>query len=64
MDKHRNNTTQWIMILIILLGTVYNAVISRTILKNDVKHIAEDITEVKQQVTGLTTILLEHFMKD
>ena len=58
------NTTQWIMIMIILAGTIYNAVVSRTILKNDVKHIAEDITEVKRQVTGLTTILLEHFMKD
>ena len=60
----RRNTTQWIMIMIILAGTIYNAVVSRTILKNDVKHIAEDITEVKRQVTGLTTILLEHFMKD
>ena len=60
----RRNTTQWIMIMIILAGTIYNAVVSRTILKNDVKHIAEDITEVKQQMTGLTTILLEHFMKD
>jgi len=43
-----NGTAKWI-IIIIAIGTIaYNTIATHVISKNDIKHLQEDVTEIKK----------------
>jgi len=54
-----NGLAKWAAILIALAAIAYNAIDTRAILKNDVKHIQSDIVEIKQDVRELRTFIID-----
>jgi len=54
-----NGLAKWAAILIALAAIAYNAIDTKAILKNDVKHIQSDIVEIKQDVRELRTFIID-----
>ena len=49
---------QWILAIIALAVVVYNTIITHVVLKNDVRHLAADIKETKDELKKLIFHLL------
>ena len=50
---------QWILAIVALMVVVYNTVITHVVLKNDVRHLAADVKEMKAELSKLIFHLLE-----
>lgn len=55
----KNDTAKWIIVAMAVGGLIYNVIVTHTILKNDVKHLQEDTTEIKQDVKQINMYLIE-----
>jgi len=51
-----NGYAKWVIIVIVLGTIVYNGIAARVIVKNEIKHLAEDVREIKK-------LLLEHIVE-
>ncbi len=49
---------KWILVVIAVVTVIYNTIVTHAFLKNDVKHLVEDMAEVKKQVWDLVKKLL------
>jgi len=54
-----NDLTKWAAIIIALVAIVYNAIDTRSILRNDVKHIQDDIAEIKLDVRDMWNFIVD-----
>jgi len=54
---------QWIMIIIAIGTIVYNTIITRAILKNDIKHLGIDVQAIKSRLDNLYDILVRNGLK-
>lgn len=55
----KNDLAKWIIVAMAVGGLIYNAIVTHTILKNDVKHLSADMTEIKQDVKQINMYLIE-----
>lgn len=44
---------QWIIVAIAVLGLIYNSIVTHATLKNDVKHLAADVKEMRQLLNDI-----------
>lgn len=54
MTKKLNGLAKWIIVAIAVVGIVFNT----AILYNDVKHLKDDMTEIKLDIKAINTYLL------
>jgi len=60
MSKNNHNgLAKWVAIIIVLAKIVYSIIDTRAILQNDVKHIQDDILEVKLDIRELRLFLID-----
>lgn len=45
---------QWVLIIVMIMTVVYNTIVTHAILKNDVKHLKEDVNRMMQWVFNQT----------
>lgn len=48
---------EWTIVIIAVVGLIYNSIVTHAVLKNDVKHLIEDVAEIKVD-------LKKHILKD
>ena len=58
MNKKLNGYAKWIIIIIAVGTILYNTVVTHTIVRNDVKHLQQDVAEVKQAVQYIERCLI------
>lgn len=49
---------QWILVTIAIAGLIYNTIVTHVIMKNDLKHLKEDVAENKDYLKELLFHLL------
>ena len=60
MAKNKtSDLAKWVIVAMAVGGLIYNVIVTHTILKNDVKHIQADMTEIKQDVKSINMYLLQ-----
>lgn len=59
MSKKLNGYARWIIVVLALTGIAYNAVVSRVIVQNDLKHLTERVMRIEQKVDWLCEYLME-----
>lgn len=54
----RKLNAKWVSVAIVILVILYNTIVTHVILRNDVQHLQQDVTEFKQDLRDLTNFLL------
>jgi len=57
--NNHNGLAKWVAIIIVLATMVYGIIDTRAILRNDVKHIQDDILEVKFDIRELRNFIID-----
>ena len=55
MTKQMNSKAKWIIVALAVAGLIFNS----GVLYNDVKHLKEDLAEVKQEIQYLREYLIK-----
>lgn len=58
-----NGLAHWILLGLMTAGIIYNAIVSHAVIKNEIKHLNERVTEINQKVEKLTDLFIEQIMR-
>ena len=66
MTKKLNGLTKWILVILALLGIMWNAFTlhfgvkeNTAVLQNEIMHLTTDVADIKQDIKAINTYLLE-----
>ena len=66
MTKKLNGISKWILVVLALLGIMWNAFTlhygvkeNTAVLQNEIMHLTEDVADIKQDIKAINTYLLE-----
>ena len=66
MAKKLNGYAKWILVILALLGIMWNAFTlhygvkeNTAVLQNEIMHLTDDVADIKQDIKAINTYLLE-----
>ena len=66
MTKKINGLAKWILVVLALLGIMWNAFTlhfgvkeNTAVLQNEIMHLTDDVADIKQDIKAINTYLLE-----
>ena len=66
MTKKLNGLAKWILVVLALLGIMWNAFTlhfgvkeNTAVLQNEIMHLTDDVADIKQDIKAINTYLLE-----
>lgn len=58
MRKNNGILARWIIVILAILTIAYNTIATHVISKNEIRHLQNDMQEVKQEVRDLRNYLM------